>query len=94
MGFLAPEGPVAWRGLMVMKAVQQLLFDVDWVVDGNSLDALVVDMPPGTGDVQLSFGQLVEIDGASSSLSFLTLTNADTSHRRDCRLYTSRRRSH
>ena len=56
-----------------MKAVQQLLFDVDWrerrsenndLSDGNTLDLLVIDLPPGTGDVQLSLGQLVECDGA------------------------------
>jgi hypothetical protein len=42
----------------------QLLFDVDWTSpDGLPLDALVIDMPPGTGDVQLSLGQLVIVDG-------------------------------
>lgn len=51
-----------------MKAVQQLLFDVDWTspnVTGSKedLDVLVIDMPPGTGDVQLSLGQLVAVDG-------------------------------
>lgn len=54
---------VAWRGLMVQKAVQQLLFDVDWS-EGGELDALVIDMPPGTGDVQLTLGQLVAVDGS------------------------------
>lgn len=50
---------------MVMKAVQQLLFDVDWtdLSTGQDLDVLVIDMPPGTGDVQLSLGQLVDVDG-------------------------------
>jgi ATP-binding protein involved in chromosome partitioning len=52
---------------MVQKAVQQLLFDVDWS-QGGDLDALVIDMPPGTGDVQLSLGQLVVVDGVSASL--------------------------
>ncbi|CAD6571263.1 MAG: hypothetical protein CYPHOPRED_004371 [Cyphobasidiales sp. Tagirdzhanova-0007] len=78
MAFLLPpaaqsDTPVVWRGMMVMKAVQQLLFDVDWrerrsenndLSDGNTLDLLVIDLPPGTGDVQLSLGQLVECDGA------------------------------
>lgn len=61
------EGPVAWRGLMVMKALQQLLHEVAW--GGASaatpeLDVLVLDMPPGTGDVQLTIGQQVAVDGA------------------------------
>lgn len=76
MGFLLPpakdddqgvssSAPVVWRGLMVMKAVQQLLFDVDWSGDdGSGLDALVIDMPPGTGDVALTLTQLVKVDGA------------------------------
>ncbi|KAI0258261.1 P-loop containing nucleoside triphosphate hydrolase protein [Gloeopeniophorella convolvens] len=69
LGFLLPgaDAPVAWRGLMVMKAVQQLLFDVDWRgadAHGPGLDVLVIDMPPGTGDVPLSLGQLVNVDGA------------------------------
>lgn len=65
IGYLLPPGdtPVAWRGLMVQKAVQQLLFDVEWNSSGEDLDALVIDMPPGTGDVQLSLGQLVVVDG-------------------------------
>lgn len=73
MGFLIPstipgsedntDTPIVWRGLMVQKAVQQLLFDVDWSKDGQGLDVLVVDMPPGTGDVPLTLGQLVKVDG-------------------------------
>jgi len=56
---------------MVQKAVHQLLFDVDWrrrtsnVDQDEGLDILVLDMPPGTGDVQLTLGQLVEVDGTS-----------------------------
>jgi len=76
MGYLLPESPandkpVVWRGLMVQKAVHQLLFDVDWrrrtsnVEQDDRLDVLVLDMPPGTGDVQLTLGQLVEVDGVS-----------------------------
>lgn len=76
MGFLLPSSspgdntdtPIVWRGLMVQKAVQQLLFDVDWSMGGGGvnagLDVLVVDMPPGTGDVPLTLGQLVNVDGA------------------------------
>lgn len=56
---------------MVMKAVQQLLFEVDWRAGagGHDLDILVVDMPPGTGDVTLSLGQLVVVDGGLDGLS-------------------------
>lgn len=64
------DTPVVWRGLMVQKAIQQLLFDVDWRKDagqieekGPGLDILVIDMPPGTGDVPLTLGQLVNVDG-------------------------------
>lgn len=62
MGYLLPseKAPVAWRGLMVMKALQQLLHEVEW----GGLDVLILDLPPGTGDVQLTIGQQVELDGA------------------------------
>ncbi|BFZ56520.1 hypothetical protein PYCC9005_003567 [Savitreella phatthalungensis] len=62
MGFLIDDGaPVVWRGLMVMKALQQLLHEVDW---GTDLDVLVIDMPPGTGDVQLTITQQITLSGA------------------------------
>lgn len=61
MGYLIPEdSPVAWRGLMVMKALQQLLHEVEW----GGLDVLVLDLPPGTGDVQLTITQQLKLDGA------------------------------
>ena len=61
MGFLVGEdAPVVWRGLMVMKALQQLLHEVDW---GEGMDVLVLDLPPGTGDVQLTITQQVNVDG-------------------------------
>ena len=61
MGFLVgADSAVVWRGLMVMKALQQLLHEVAW----NGLDILVIDMPPGTGDVQLTITQQVVLDGA------------------------------
>ena len=55
-----------WRGLMVMKALQQLLHEVDWSGGGGSrgLDVLVLDLPPGTGDTQLTITQQIEMDGA------------------------------
>jgi ATP-binding protein involved in chromosome partitioning len=61
MGYLVDESaPVVWRGLMVMKALQQLLHEVDW----GGLDILVLDLPPGTGDVQLTITQQVQLSGA------------------------------
>ncbi len=62
IGFLLPseDTPLIWRGPMLMKALTQFLFDVKW---GN-LDFLVLDLPPGTGDVQLTLAQTVEMDGA------------------------------
>uniref|UniRef100_A0A4W6CLM7 Iron-sulfur cluster transfer protein NUBPL n=1 Tax=Lates calcarifer TaxID=8187 RepID=A0A4W6CLM7_LATCA len=61
MGFLVEDvAPIVWRGLMVMSAIEKLLRQVDW----GLLDYLVVDMPPGTGDVQLSITQNIPIAGA------------------------------
>jgi len=61
LGFLLdPDMPVIWRGPMVMKALEQLLKDVDW----PELDYMVVDLPPGTGDAQLTLTQKVPLTGA------------------------------
>jgi ATP-binding protein involved in chromosome partitioning len=61
MGFLVPEDtPMIWRGPMVMSALQQMLRDVEW----GELDVMVVDMPPGTGDAQLTMAQQVPLAGA------------------------------
>ncbi|KAM7403766.1 hypothetical protein PAMA_004274 [Pampus argenteus] len=61
MGFLVEDvAPIVWRGLMVMSAIEKLLRQVDW----GLLDYLVVDMPPGTGDVQLSISQNIPVAGA------------------------------
>lgn len=61
MGFLVDEAtPVVWRGPMVMSALEQMMRDVDW----GDLDVMVVDMPPGTGDTQLTMSQRVPLAGA------------------------------
>ncbi|XP_015668559.1 iron-sulfur protein NUBPL isoform X1 [Protobothrops mucrosquamatus] len=61
MGFLVEEtAPIVWRGLMVMSAIEKLLRQVDW----HQLDYLVIDMPPGTGDIHLSISQNIPVAGA------------------------------
>jgi ATP-binding protein involved in chromosome partitioning len=61
LGFLnRGDRPVVWRGPMLHTAVKQFLYDVEW----GELDYLIVDMPPGTGDAQLSLAQLVPVQGA------------------------------
>lgn len=61
IGYLVPaDQPIVWRGPMLHKAIEQFLGDVVW----EELDYLLVDMPPGTGDVQLSLAQLVPLAGA------------------------------
>jgi ATP-binding protein involved in chromosome partitioning len=61
LGFMVdPDSAVIWRGPMVMKAIVELLGNVTW----GALDILVVDMPPGTGDAQLTLSQRVELAGA------------------------------
>ena len=60
MGFLTKsDGAVVWRGLMVMQAIEKLLRQVAW----GPLDYLIVDLPPGTGDIQLSLAQLTTLSG-------------------------------
>jgi len=58
--FIGESEPVIWRGPMLNGVLTQFLFDVEW----GELDYLVLDLPPGTGDMQLSMAQNLEIDGA------------------------------
>jgi ATP-binding protein involved in chromosome partitioning len=61
IGFMVdPDQPMIWRGPMVTQALQQLLTQTNW----NDLDYLVVDMPPGTGDIALTLSQQVPVTGA------------------------------
>ena len=60
MGLLVDEEtPVVWRGPMVMKTIQQFAHNVKW----DELDLLLIDLPPGTGDAQLSLAQILPLDG-------------------------------
>ncbi|MCD6218405.1 Mrp/NBP35 family ATP-binding protein [bacterium] len=78
MGMFVTAGEaLIWRGPMIMKAIQQFFDDVEW----NELDYLVIDLPPGTGDAQLSMAQLVKVNGAvvvttPQDVSFLDVTRA------------------
>jgi ATP-binding protein involved in chromosome partitioning len=64
IGFLvAADAAIVWRGPMVSSALNQLLREVAWGADGG-LDCLIIDMPPGTGDVQLSLAQQAPLTGA------------------------------
>lgn len=64
IGFLVDEGaPMIWRGPMASSAVRQMMNDVAWGSEVEPLDLLVVDLPPGTGDIQLTLIQKMKIDG-------------------------------
>ncbi|SEO44721.1 ATP-binding protein involved in chromosome partitioning [Salinihabitans flavidus] len=61
LGLMTQEDEaVVWRGPMLMGALQQMLFQVQW----GALDILIVDLPPGTGDVQMTLSQKAQVDGA------------------------------
>lgn len=82
MGFLVEqESAFIWRGLMVMQAIERLLRGVAW----GPLDYLVVDLPPGTGDVQLSIAQNIPVSGAVVVSTPQKLAIADA--RRSCTMF-------
>jgi ATP-binding protein involved in chromosome partitioning len=65
IGLLVDEAaPMIWRGPMASSALNQMLNDVSWGSEAEPLDVLVIDMPPGTGDIQLTLAQRVALDGA------------------------------
>ena len=75
MGFLTgDDAPVIWRGPMLHGAIQQFFREVRW----DDLDYLIVDMPPGTGDVALSLSQTVPVSGAIVVTTPQTVSLADT----------------
>jgi ATP-binding protein involved in chromosome partitioning len=75
MGFLtADDAPIIWRGPMLHGAIQQFFRDANW----RDLDYLIVDMPPGTGDVALSLSQIVPVAGAVLVTTPQTVSLADT----------------
>jgi ATP-binding protein involved in chromosome partitioning len=82
MGFLTgDDAPVIWRGPMLHGAIQQFFRDVAW----DDVDYLIVDMPPGTGDVALSLSQTVPVAGAVLVTTPQTVSLADT--RRAVQMY-------
>src|SRR5262249_9500786 len=82
MGFLAAgQSPVIWRARMLPGLIEQFFRDVRWL----ELDYLVIDMPPGTGDVALSLSQTVPVSGAIVVTTPQTVSLADT--RRAVRMY-------
>jgi ATP-binding protein involved in chromosome partitioning len=65
IGFLVDEArAMIWRGPMASSAVRQMIHDVRWATESDPLDVLVVDLPPGTGDVQLTLIQKLTLNGA------------------------------
>lgn len=65
IGFLIEEDKaLIWRGPMVQTAIYQMLRDIAWATDADPLDYLIIDMPPGTGDAQLTLAQKVPVTGA------------------------------
>ncbi len=73
-GFLLGDAPAVMRGPIVTRYIQQLLFQTDW----GELDYLILDMPPGTGDIQLTITQSIKLTGAVIVTTHHTLSLVDT----------------
>ncbi len=73
-----------WRGPMINKILNQLLRTVDWSFDNNEIDCMIVDMPPGTGDIYLSLAQNFEIDGVLLVSTPHNLSIIDNERSIDC----------
>lgn len=74
MAFLSdPNKPMIWRGPMLHSAIRQLLTDVEW----GELDYLIIDLPPGTGDAQLSLAQTLPLTGAVIVTQPMTVAKSD-----------------
>lgn len=73
-GFLLGDAPAVMRGPIVTRYIQQLLFQTDW----GELDYLIIDMPPGTGDVQLTITQSIKLTGAVIVTTHHSLSLVDT----------------
>jgi len=72
IGFMVDaEKALVWRGPMVQSAIYQMFRDVEWADGDEPLDVLIVDMPPGTGDAQLTLAQKVDVDGAVPILGLI-----------------------
>ena len=72
IGFLIDEEtPMIWRGPMVTQALEQLLTDTQW----RELDYLIIDLPPGTGDVQLTLAQKIPVSGSIIVIVFGIILN-------------------
>jgi ATP-binding protein involved in chromosome partitioning len=78
MGLLAePDRAVAWRGPMASGAAVQMATSADWTIDGQPLDFLIVDLPPGTGDIPMALAQKLRPDGAIVVTTPQRLATAD-----------------
>lgn len=65
IGFMVEEDtPMIWRGPMVTQALEQMLRGTAWQFDDNKVDYMIIDLPPGTGDIQLTLSQKVPVSGA------------------------------